>query len=208
MLQTALERRGVRTLAAGRTETGLELARRHHPDLIVLDLDDYAGLPVPAEQTLACPGRPQQCRAEPHYQPRLVLLGNSPRLAIELLPEGEFVPKPYHYGPLIRKIEELLASADRSREARAVPTLFVIRGTDQGSRFELTEPTRPARARCVEHHPDPRHRGLPPSRRNPPRRRRLRHLRPEQLQRHVRQRPADPPAHAWPAATRCRSAAR
>ena len=24
-------------------------------------------------------------------------------------PEGEFVRKPYHYGPLIRKIEELLA---------------------------------------------------------------------------------------------------
>ena len=49
------------------------------------------------------------------------------------------MPKPYHYGPLIRKIEELLAS-ETTRE-QAVPTLFVIRGADQGSRFELTEPT-------------------------------------------------------------------
>ena len=44
VLQTVLERRGVRTLAAGRTAAGLDLARRHQPDLIVLDLelDDVA----------------------------------------------------------------------------------------------------------------------------------------------------------------------
>ena len=51
VLQTVLERRGVRTLAAGRAEMGLELARRHHPDLVVLDLeiDD-----MPAEQFFDC----------------------------------------------------------------------------------------------------------------------------------------------------------
>ena len=32
----------------------------------------------------------------------------------DLLPPGEFVRKPYHYGPLIRKIEELLASYQQS----------------------------------------------------------------------------------------------
>ena len=39
VLQTALERRGLRILAADRARRGLELARRHHPDLIVLDLE-------------------------------------------------------------------------------------------------------------------------------------------------------------------------
>ncbi len=51
VLQTALERRGVRTLAVGRPEAGLELARRHHPELIVLDLDDTPGC-LPAGQQL------------------------------------------------------------------------------------------------------------------------------------------------------------
>ena len=74
VLQTVLERRGVRTLAAGRTETGLDLARQHHPDLIVLDLeiDDRrpSGCLVPASRS---PAMTPQCRP---YQPRLVLLGN------------------------------------------------------------------------------------------------------------------------------------
>ena len=39
VLQTVLERRGVRTLAANRTKTAAELAQQHHPDLIVLDME-------------------------------------------------------------------------------------------------------------------------------------------------------------------------
>ena len=117
VLQTALERRGVRTLSAGRPEKGRELARLHQPDLIVLDLelDDSS-----AEQfsTSPCgPGVPPAIhladqspasQTQP-YQPRMILLGNL-RGWRDRLPEGEFVRKPYHYGPLIRKIEELLAS--------------------------------------------------------------------------------------------------
>ena len=98
VLQTVLERRGVRTLAAGRAETGLELARRHHPDLIVLDLemDD-----MPAEQFCGAGGTPATADAgetpAPQYQPQLVLLGSLRRQG-NRLPEGEFVAKPYHYG--------------------------------------------------------------------------------------------------------------
>ena len=100
VLQTVLERRGVRTLAAGKAETGLELARRHRPDLIVLDLESWdAGVP------------PAFCRA-----------GNMSLIwcfwaACEAQrgwpPKGEFVPKPYHYAPLIRRIEELLGGQAR-----------------------------------------------------------------------------------------------
>ena len=66
-----------------------------------------------------------------------MLLGNL-RGWRTLLPQGEFVPKPYHYAPLIRKIEQLLETSI-ARKPRTVPTLFVIRGADQGTRFELTE---------------------------------------------------------------------
>jgi hypothetical protein len=116
ILQTVLERRGVRTLAAGKAETGLELARRHHPELIVLDLESWdAGVP------------PAFCRAgilpvldeagkmpalQPEYEPYLVLLG-SLRGQRDRLLNGEFVPKPYHYAPLIRRIEELLGGQAR-----------------------------------------------------------------------------------------------
>ena len=123
VLQTVLERRGVRTLAAGRTDVGLELARRHQPDLIVLDLelDDVAEcteglvgqtflsatLPAPGPTGMSAPRMPAP---QPQYQPCLVFLGNL-RGWRNRLPEGEFVSKPYHYGPLIRKIEELLEHA-------------------------------------------------------------------------------------------------
>jgi CheY-like chemotaxis protein len=111
VLQTVLERRGVRTLAAGRAEKALELARRHHPDLVVLDLemDD-----MPAEQFSICgaddaPGR--------EYQPQFVLLGSLRRQGNDL-PGSEFVAKPYQYGSLIRKIEELLDNIRESGPCR------------------------------------------------------------------------------------------
>jgi hypothetical protein len=51
---------------------------------------------------------PTENSASPsHYQPQMILLG-SMRGVPKRLPEGEIVRKPYHYGLLIRKIEELL----------------------------------------------------------------------------------------------------
>jgi CheY-like chemotaxis protein len=104
VLQTVLERHGVRTLSAGHSAAGLELARQHHPDLIVLDLElddvDRCAAELAADWPQNTPAR--------QYQPHLVLLGNLRRWR-DRAQGGEFVPKPYHYGPLIRKIEELLA---------------------------------------------------------------------------------------------------
>jgi hypothetical protein len=123
VLQTALERRGVRTLATGRAEKGLELARRHQPDLVVLDLemDDMpadgfcacgAGVP-PADSRAGETPAPQFETSTVPYEPRLILLGSLRRQGNHL-PGGEFVAKPYHYGLLIRRIEELL---DNTRES-------------------------------------------------------------------------------------------
>ncbi len=98
VLQTALERRGMKTFWARRADSGLEMAQRHHPDLIVVDLelDDLPSADVSdrfAQHSLT------------DHTP-LVILGSMRQEGRP--PAGEIVPKPYHYGPLIRRIEEIL----------------------------------------------------------------------------------------------------
>jgi DNA-binding response OmpR family regulator len=112
VLRTALERRGVRIFSACRAKQGLELARNHHPDLIVLDLElDFDGEQIgqanASNPENRCNPFAEQSRAD---QTPLVMLGTV-RRGMDRLPEGEFVAKPYHYGPLIRRIEELLATS-------------------------------------------------------------------------------------------------
>jgi len=99
VLQTALQRRGVRTFSASRPAAAVELARRHQPEVIVLDLE----LQQPGLEDLSAPFA-AGCGDE---RPSLIMLG-SIRRSDSPPPRGEFVSKPYHYAPLIRKIEELL----------------------------------------------------------------------------------------------------
>jgi DNA-binding response OmpR family regulator len=99
VLRTALERRGMRTFSAARAPAGLELARTCHPDLIVLDLelDNSDGEDFSSRFA-------EQSRGS---QTPLVMLGTLQR-EHPVPAGGEFVAKPYHYRPLVRKIEELL----------------------------------------------------------------------------------------------------
>jgi CheY-like chemotaxis protein len=99
VLKTALERRGCRIFSASRVERGLELARRHHPDVIVLDMEMSTASP---EEFYAPFAQEAEAGAA-----RLVILG-SMRHWEGGCPTGEFVAKPYHYGPLVRRIEQLL----------------------------------------------------------------------------------------------------
>jgi CheY-like chemotaxis protein len=98
VLRTALARTGTRIFEARGATDGVRLAQCCHPDLIVLDGetphgdDDWKELNAAAHQ-----------RSTP-----LVVLGSA-RLHGDALPSGEFVDKPYHYAPLIRRIEGLLA---------------------------------------------------------------------------------------------------
>ena len=111
VLQTALERRGVRIFSANRARPGLELARRHHPDLIVLDLE-LDGVGPQNHGNPSAEHFVEQSRAD---NTLLVMLGTV-RCRTDDLPKGEFVAKPYHYGPLIRRIEALLrCSGETSR---------------------------------------------------------------------------------------------
>ena len=98
VLRAALGDRGVEVLGTHDSARGLALARQHRPHLIVLDLEADSSSP-----TLA--GR----FASEVADTRLVVLGTAKRAAHH--PDGcQFLSKPYHYAPLIRKIEELLAA--------------------------------------------------------------------------------------------------
>jgi DNA-binding response OmpR family regulator len=86
-------------------DNGLRLARKHRPNVILLDMD--------AEGTNAaiCEQYADQANLDASS---LVLLGTARRAPS---PSGEFVSKPYHYAPLVRKIEALLEQATRGRRA-------------------------------------------------------------------------------------------
>jgi two-component system cell cycle response regulator DivK len=103
VLRTAFARRGTKILEASQAEHGLDLARRHQPTVIVLDADLKATWPASLAD-----GYDEQ--SQRNHSP-LVLLGTVRRQ--RGLPAGEFVSKPYHYAPLIRKIEQLLEQAQQ-----------------------------------------------------------------------------------------------
>lgn len=102
VLRTVLERRGMQILEASRADRGLELARHHHPDLIVMDVE---------LQTASTPDVSAGFAAETAEHDTPVILLGSVRHGAARLPSGQVLSKPYHYGLLIRKIEELLAKA-------------------------------------------------------------------------------------------------
>jgi CheY-like chemotaxis protein len=102
VLRALLERRGATAIEAPRPEDALQLARLHRPDLIVLD----------AESDWSRTGQPMaelQAAARDNDTP-IVILGNLRRRKGDHFP-GDFLPKPYHYPALLRRIEELLAAA-------------------------------------------------------------------------------------------------
>jgi CheY-like chemotaxis protein len=101
VLRTALERRGWRIFEAAQPDQGLQIARQHHPDVIVVDLEtEHDPDDVTHEFASTLPERPIN----------LLLIGSAQRRPNHS-GEGQFIAKPYHYGPLIRRIESLLASA-------------------------------------------------------------------------------------------------
>ena len=102
VLRAALERRGCKIFSANRARQGLELARRHRPDVIVLDLE----LEDASPEELCAPF----ARESEVNRANLLVLGSLRRSQKPVL-RGEFVAKPYHYAPLVRRIEQLLASA-------------------------------------------------------------------------------------------------
>lgn len=99
ILRTLLERQGTATLEAAGIQRATELAETERPDLIVLDEDSDTSPGDTARRDLGCVASRS---AIP-----IVVLGTARRHKTPI-PTGQLVPKPYHYGPLIHRIEELL----------------------------------------------------------------------------------------------------
>lgn len=101
VLRTVLERRGLRIFEADEAQAGLALARQHRPDVIVLDTDSEsaAGQEWQAELDATDNGP----------QPSLIILGKTHRS--QPLPAGQVIARPYHFAPLVQKIEQLAARA-------------------------------------------------------------------------------------------------
>lgn len=100
VLHTLLATRGVVSLAARGAREGLALVKLHHPDVVVLDLDANEADDDGLRDALDCEAR--------EHQTALVVLGKARRY-LEALPDSQVLAKPYHYAPLLRTIERLLA---------------------------------------------------------------------------------------------------
>lgn len=105
VLRTILETRGVNILEAKQGAEGLVLLREQHPRVVVLDLevddDDSAGLRGAFEVESR------------RNETSLVMLGrvngaNRSDGGVNSHEPRYIIEKPYHYGPLIRTIEQLL----------------------------------------------------------------------------------------------------
>jgi ActR/RegA family two-component response regulator len=102
VLQTALNLRGVRTFTAKHTAEGIELNYQYKPKVIIYDLDTENDYPEGV-----IPSFGAGCNDKNVH---LILLGTFPGCR-PLIPGSEFMSKPYHYGPLIRRIEQLVRAA-------------------------------------------------------------------------------------------------
>jgi DNA-binding NtrC family response regulator len=101
VLRFALARRGVSTFEATHGNEALELARQYQPKVVVVDLEGD-----PAAEEALC----KQFAVQSRWPP-VVMLGRVHCPAVRAGAENnspQFFRKPYHYGPLLRRIEELL----------------------------------------------------------------------------------------------------
>ena len=106
VLRIALQRRGVETVEADSATDGLALADTCDPDLIVLDVEA-----LEEESMTSCHNFDGHRGNTP-----LLILGTvqRDRLPLTNSPGTEFISKPYHFAPLVRKIEGLLQESQES----------------------------------------------------------------------------------------------
>jgi len=102
VIGTALRRRGINAVGVGQPDVGLQWAREYTPDVIVLETewDDRSGVEICREYVTASRTSTSQ----------VLLLGHLPAAASGV-DDTERVAKPYHYAPLIRRIEEMIEQA-------------------------------------------------------------------------------------------------
>ena len=105
VIRTVLERRGVEIYEALTARAGLEILRQQHPDVIVMDLETDAADDVHVQAAY------DNERAA--NKTEMVILGNMRR--DQFPADRHLVQKPYHYGALIEKIEQLASRGTCAR---------------------------------------------------------------------------------------------
>jgi len=107
ILKTLLKRQGTATLEAANARRATELTEQERPDLIVYD-EDCGHTPAADHTPVDAAARDLGLAAARSAIP-IVVLGTTKR-RISPIPTGQMVAKPYHYGLLIHRIEELLGN--------------------------------------------------------------------------------------------------
>ena len=100
VLRAVLELRGWHIIEADGTVAGLEMADALHPDVILLDTDTQAADDAAVQASFDDASRRNNAS--------LVVIGQARFNGVDS--RHRIVPKPYHYAPLIRTIDELSAS--------------------------------------------------------------------------------------------------
>ncbi|MCA9230096.1 MAG: response regulator transcription factor [Planctomycetales bacterium] len=105
ILSTLLRRQGLETIeTTGAVAASLVLGQED-PDLIVYDAE--------SESVPGCQGALALSRSASRTATPIVVLGTASR-DLSPLASGQFVSKPYHYRPLIRRIESLLEGRNKA----------------------------------------------------------------------------------------------
>jgi DNA-binding response OmpR family regulator len=104
-LRAVLEQQGLAVQEARTLAEAQAAAHAVRPEVVVLDADGLAGDGAAVVASLAS-------AAEIPTAQVLVLASRLRRH--DSVPRGQLVPKPYHYAPLIHRIEGLLASLPRA----------------------------------------------------------------------------------------------
>ena len=101
VLRTVLIRRGMKIFEAEAADEGLALAREHHPDVVVLDLE--------TDRPDAAAIREQFSQQAGSREKSVIILGRLRRSPV--FTGGHVISKPYHFAPLVHTIEQLAAKA-------------------------------------------------------------------------------------------------
>ena len=101
ILKTLLDRQGRDILETGQIQAAEQITDRELPDLIVCDTD--------GDQSPGNAATRQLARKASRRHIPIVVLGTV-RSDFKPFRDADLVSKPYHYAPLIRKIERLLGS--------------------------------------------------------------------------------------------------
>lgn len=104
VIRTVLERRGMQILETSNAGAGLKMLREHRPHVVVLDADTEA-----ADNPTVRTAYHRELAA---IEGNMLVLGNIKR--DDATSDQHQVWKPYHYGPLIERIEQLVGERNPS----------------------------------------------------------------------------------------------